>query len=35
MALASFWVDNVQATLAADESFADACVRLWYEDLVF
>jgi len=34
MALASFWVDNVRATLAVEEQFADACFRLRYEDLV-
>jgi hypothetical protein len=34
MALASFWTDNVQTTLAAEEQFADACFRLRYEDLV-
>jgi hypothetical protein len=34
MALASFWADNVQATLAAQERFADRCFRLRYEDLV-
>jgi hypothetical protein len=34
IALASFWVDNVRATLAAEESFPDACFRLRYEDLV-
>jgi hypothetical protein len=34
MALASFWTDNVQATLAAEERFPDACFRLRYEDLV-
>jgi hypothetical protein len=34
MALASFWTDNVQATLAAEERFPDACLRLRYEDLV-
>jgi len=34
MALANFWADNVQATLAAEERFPDACFRLRYEDLV-
>ena len=34
MALASFWTDNVQAMLAAEERFPDACLRLRYEDLV-
>jgi hypothetical protein len=34
MALASFWADNVQATLAAEERFPDMCFRLRYEDLV-
>lgn len=34
MALARFWTDNVQATLAAEELFADKCFRLRYEDLV-
>jgi hypothetical protein len=34
MALASFWADNVRATLAAEERFADACFRVRYEDLV-
>ena len=32
--LASFWVDNAQATLAAEELFADRSIRLRYEDLV-
>jgi Sulfotransferase family len=34
MALASFWTDNVQATLAVEERFQDACFRVRYEDLV-
>jgi protein-tyrosine sulfotransferase len=34
MALANFWTDNVQATLAAEDRFPDACLRLRYEDLV-
>ena len=34
MALASFWTDNTQVTLAAEEQFADKCFRLRYEDLV-
>ena len=34
MALASFWADNVGVTLAAEERFPDACLRLRYEDLV-
>jgi hypothetical protein len=34
MALANFWADNTQATLAAEERFADRCFRLRYEDLV-
>ena len=34
MALATFWADNVQATLAAEESLPGACLRLRYEDLV-
>jgi hypothetical protein len=34
MALASFWTDNAQATLAVEEQFADKCFRLRYEDLV-
>ena len=34
MALASFWADNVQVTLAAEERFADQCFRLRYEDMV-
>jgi hypothetical protein len=33
-ALASFWTDNVRATLAVEERFPDACLRLRYEDLV-
>jgi hypothetical protein len=34
MALASFWTDNVQATLAAEDRFEGKCFRLRYEDLV-
>jgi Sulfotransferase family len=34
MALANFWADNAQATLAVEERFADRCFRLRYEDLV-
>jgi len=34
MALANFWADNTQTTLAAEERFADRCFRLRYEDLV-
>jgi hypothetical protein len=34
MALANFWADNVQVTLAAEEMFGDQCYRLRYEDLV-
>jgi len=34
MALANFWTDNVQATLAVEERFQDACFRIRYEDLV-
>lgn len=34
MALANFWTDNVRTTLAAEERFPDACLRLRYEDLV-
>jgi hypothetical protein len=34
MALANFWTDNVHATLAVEEQFADQCFRLRYEDLV-
>jgi Sulfotransferase family len=34
MALANFWADNTQATLAAEERFGDRCFRLRYEDLV-
>ncbi|MBV9445884.1 MAG: sulfotransferase [Streptosporangiaceae bacterium] len=33
-ALASFWTDNTQVTLAAEEQLADKCFRLRYEDLV-
>jgi hypothetical protein len=33
-ALASFWTDNVRATLTAEEHFAGKCFRLRYEDLV-
>jgi hypothetical protein len=34
MALASFWADNVQAALAAQERLADRSFQLRYEDLV-
>lgn len=34
MALASFWADNTGLTLAAEERFADKCLRVRYEDLV-
>ena len=34
MALANFWIDNVRATLAAEERFPEVCFRLRYEDLV-
>jgi Sulfotransferase family len=34
MALASFWADNTRATLAAEEQFAEKCLRVRYEDLV-
>jgi Sulfotransferase family len=34
MALANFWTDNTQVTLAAEERFADRCLRVRYEDLV-
>jgi hypothetical protein len=34
MALASFWADNVQTTLAVEERFGGKCFRLRYEDLV-
>jgi hypothetical protein len=34
MALASFWADNVQTTLAAQERLADRSFQLRYEDLV-
>jgi hypothetical protein len=34
MALARFWVDNTASTLAAEEQFADRCLRVRYEDLV-
>lgn len=33
LALARFWADNVAATLAAEERFADHCIRVRYEDL--
>ena len=34
MALANFWADNTRATLAAEEQFADKCLRVRYEDMV-
>jgi len=34
MALARFWADNAAATLAAEEQFAERCLRIRYEDLV-
>ncbi len=34
MALARFWADNTAATLAAEEQFADRCLRVRYEDMV-
>jgi hypothetical protein len=34
MALASFWADNTRTTLAAEERFADKCLRVRYEDMV-
>jgi hypothetical protein len=34
MALASFWADNTQAILAAEERLPSQCYRLRYEDLV-
>jgi hypothetical protein len=34
LALANFWADNVQTTLAVEERFAERCFRLRYEDLV-
>jgi Sulfotransferase family len=33
LALARFWTDNTAATLAAEEQFADRCLRVRYEDL--
>jgi hypothetical protein len=33
-ALAHFWMDSVQAALAAEEKFPERCYRLRYEDLV-
>jgi Sulfotransferase family len=33
-ALARFWTDNTASTLAAEERFADHCLRIRYEDLV-
>jgi hypothetical protein len=33
-ALARFWADNAVAILAAEERYADRCVRVRYEDLV-
>jgi len=34
LALARFWADNAAATMAAEERFADHCLRVRYEDLV-
>jgi hypothetical protein len=34
LALARFWADNAGTTLAAEERFAEHCVRVRYEDLV-
>jgi hypothetical protein len=34
LALARFWADNTALTLAAEEQFADRCLRVRYEDLV-
>jgi hypothetical protein len=34
LALARFWADNAATTLAAEERFADHCLRVRYEDLV-
>jgi hypothetical protein len=34
LALARFWADNAATTLAAEEQFADRCLRVRYEDLV-
>src|SRR5215470_6456055 len=34
LALARFWADSVAVTLAAEEGFADSCLRVRYEDLV-
>jgi protein-tyrosine sulfotransferase len=34
LALARFWADNTAQTLAAEERFADRCLRVRYEDLV-
>jgi hypothetical protein len=33
-ALARFWVDNAATILAAEEQFAERCIRVRYEDLV-
>ncbi len=35
MALARFWADNTSATLAVEERFADRCMRVRYEDMVY
>ncbi len=34
MALARFWIDNVEMTLAAEAKFPGCCLRVRYEDLV-
>jgi Sulfotransferase family len=34
LALARFWADNAAITVAAEEEFADRCLRVRYEDLV-
>lgn len=34
LALARFWADHAAETLAAEERFADRCMRVRYEDLV-
>jgi hypothetical protein len=34
LALARFWTENAAQTLAAEERFPEACVRVRYEDLV-
>lgn len=33
LALARFWADNAETTLAAEERFPDRCMRIRYEDL--